>query len=67
MAHFEIKDLSFSYPVSGSRPALNHINLNIEKGQYVTLCGKSGAGNHSSEAFEKCAEAPWKNNGRNIV
>ena len=44
MAHFEIKDLSFSYPVSGSRPALNHINLNIEKGQYVTLCGKSGSG-----------------------
>ena len=43
MAHFEIKDLTFSYPASGKK-ALDHVNLKIEKGQYITICGKSGSG-----------------------
>ena len=43
MAHFEIKDLTFYYP-GGSRPALNDINLEIERGSYVTVCGRSGSG-----------------------
>ena len=36
MAHFEIKDLSFYYPTEKKKPALSHINLKIERGQYVT-------------------------------
>ena len=44
MAHFEIKDLSFYYPTEKKKPALSHINLKIERGQYVTVCGKSGSG-----------------------
>lgn len=44
MAHFEIKDLNFSYPVSTDKLALKNINLTIEKGEYVTVCGKSGSG-----------------------
>ncbi len=43
MAHFEIKNLSFSYPKS-DRKILDNINLKIEKGSYITLCGKSGCG-----------------------
>lgn len=44
MVHYEIKDLSFSYPNSGKKKALSNINLRIEQGQYVTICGKSGSG-----------------------
>ena len=44
MAHFEIKNLSFSYPTAGDRKALDDINLTIERGQYVTFCGRSGCG-----------------------
>lgn len=44
MAHFEIKDLSFYYPVSLERPALNSVQLKIGQGEYVTICGRSGSG-----------------------
>ncbi len=44
MEHFEIKDLSFSYPTTPDRPTLSHVNLKIERGQYVTICGQSGSG-----------------------
>ncbi len=43
MAHFEIKNLSFTYP-NTDKSALSDINLAIEKGQYVTVCGESGSG-----------------------
>ena len=38
------KNLSFSYPTAGGRKALDNINLTIERGQYVTFCGRSGCG-----------------------
>ncbi len=44
MAHFEIKDLTFSYPAAGERKSLADVSLTIEKGEYVVLCGKSGSG-----------------------
>ena len=43
MAHFEIKDLTFSYP-SSSIKTLSGVNLSVEKGEYVVLCGASGSG-----------------------
>ena len=43
MALFTIQNLTFSYPDSPV-PSLNHINLKIDKGEYVVLCGKSGSG-----------------------
>ena len=43
MAHFHIQNLSFSYP-SDSRQVLREIDLTIEKGEYVVLCGQSGSG-----------------------
>ena len=43
MAHFEIRDLTFSYPTS-SRKTLDGVSLTIRKGEYIALCGKSGSG-----------------------
>ena len=43
MARFHIQNLSFSYP-GAAAAALKEINLTIEPGEYVLLCGKSGCG-----------------------
>lgn len=43
MAHFHIKDLTFRYPNS-ARPSLDGVELTIEKGEYIVLCGQSGSG-----------------------
>ena len=44
MAHFQIKDLTFTYPTSKGKKSLDSVNLSIEKGEYIVLCGKSGSG-----------------------
>ena len=44
MAHFEIKNLSFSYPTAKGKESLRNVSLTIQKGEYVVLCGKSGSG-----------------------
>ena len=58
MAHFEIKNLSFSYPTAKDRLALNNINLNIEKGEYIAVCGKSGSGKTTLLKHLKSVLAP---------
>ncbi|MBQ0058383.1 MAG: ATP-binding cassette domain-containing protein [Lachnospiraceae bacterium] len=58
MAHFEIKDLTFSYPTAKDHLALDHINLSIEKGQYITVCGKSGCGKTTLLKHLKSVLAP---------
>ena len=44
MAHFEIKDLTFSYASAKGRHSLENISLTIEQGEFLVLCGKSGSG-----------------------
>ena len=44
MAHFQIQNLSFSYPTAKGKESLHDVNLTIHKGEYVVLCGKSGSG-----------------------
>ena len=44
MAHFQIQDLNFIYPAAKEKKSLDGVNLTIEKGEYVVLCGKSGSG-----------------------
>jgi len=44
MAHFQIKDLNFSYPAAQGKKSLDGVSLSIEKGEYIVLCGKSGSG-----------------------
>lgn len=39
----EIRDLSFAYPEEEKR-ALDHVNLTIEEGEFLVLCGRSGCG-----------------------
>ena len=39
----KIKNLIFSYPNS-KKTALNNINLTVNQGEFVTVCGKSGCG-----------------------
>lgn len=43
MAIIEIEQLDFTYP-EGSKPILRDIHLQIEKGEFVVLCGTSGCG-----------------------
>ncbi|NLZ52507.1 MAG: ATP-binding cassette domain-containing protein [Thermoanaerobacteraceae bacterium] len=43
MEVYSIKNLSFSYPQQ-SKYALIDINLTINSGEFVTICGKSGCG-----------------------
>ena len=43
MAHFEIRNLSFSYPAC-PKMTLDGVNLTVGKGEYIALCGKSGSG-----------------------
>ena len=59
MAHFEIKNLSFSYPVANGKETLHHINLTIEKGEYVVLCGASGSGKTTLLRQLKTVLAPY--------
>lgn len=41
MAHIAVKDLSFTYPNS-TKKALDNINMEIEPGQFILVCGASG-------------------------
>lgn len=43
MEIFSVKNLTFTYPEK-NKPALRNINLNIEAGQFVVICGQSGSG-----------------------
>ena len=43
MAHFAIEQLTFAYP-GADRRALDGVSLEIERGSYVVICGKSGCG-----------------------
>lgn len=57
MAHFEIKNLTFSYPTS-KKHSLDGVNLSIEKGDYIVLCGKSGSGKTTLLRHLKSVLAP---------
>ncbi|MDD7347833.1 MAG: energy-coupling factor transporter ATPase [Clostridiales bacterium] len=44
MANFKIKNLNFYYPTTPDTPSLKNVNLDIEEGGYITVCGRSGSG-----------------------
>ena len=58
MAHFQIQNLSFSYPTSKDKESLHNVNLTIHKGEYVVLCGKSGSGKTTLLRHLKSVLAP---------
>ena len=43
MAQIDIKNLTFKYAMADS-PCLKNVSLNIENGDFVVVCGKSGCG-----------------------
>lgn len=44
MAQFTIRNLNFSYPATEGKKSLEDVNLSIERGEYLVLCGRSGSG-----------------------
>jgi len=58
MAHFHIQDLTFSYPKT-DRLVLDHINLTIQPGEYVVLCGASGSGKSTLLRHLKSVLTPY--------
>ena len=39
----EIRDLTYTYP-GASRPTLDHLNMNVEKGDFLAIIGNNGCG-----------------------
>lgn len=58
MEIYQIKNLSFRYP-GVEKPALNQLNLNVEQGTFVVICGKSGCGKTTLIRQMKTCLAPF--------
>ena len=44
MAHFEIRNLSFSHAGAKDRQSLSDVSLTVNRGEYLVVCGRSGSG-----------------------
>ena len=44
MAHFEIKDLTFSHAGAKGKESLHGVNLTVNRSEYLVVCGRSGSG-----------------------
>ncbi len=43
MAHFEIQNLTFSFPQS-TKKALQDVTFSVQQGEFILICGLSGSG-----------------------
>ncbi len=57
MEPYQIQNLTFTYP-GQSQPALNQVNLTVERGEFLTLFGPSGGGKTTLLRLLKPALAP---------
>jgi len=62
MEMYKIKDLSFRYPKRESK-AIDNVNLCINRGEFVTVCGQSGCGKTTLLRLLKSSLAPNGNMG----
>lgn len=58
MESYQIKHFTFTYP-NQAAPALSDICLTIRKGEFITLCGKSGCGKTTLLRHLKPVLAPY--------
>ncbi len=58
MALFALEHLSFSYP-DATVPALDELSLEVERGEYLCVCGKSGCGKTTFLRQLKSVLAPF--------
>lgn len=65
MVSYEIKGLSFAYPDMEVK-ALNNINLIINSGEFITVCGKSGCGKSTLLRHLKPILTPYGNRNGEI-
>ncbi|MBQ9762190.1 MAG: ATP-binding cassette domain-containing protein [Oscillospiraceae bacterium] len=66
MAHFQIEDLTFAYPTAKGR-SLDGVNLTIDRGEYVVLCGKSGSGKTTLLRHLKTVLTPHGKRGGRVL
>ncbi len=60
MESFKIQNLDFTYPGRETK-ALDGINISIARGEFVTVCGKSGCGKTTLLRLLKSSLAPFGN------
>lgn len=66
MEAFAISGLSFAYPES-DKYALKDINLNINHGEFITICGRSGCGKSTLLRHLKTYLTPYGNGEGQIL
>ena len=57
MALLAVKDLTFTYP-NCSKPAIEGVNLTVEKGEFLAVCGPTGCGKSTLLRLMKRELAP---------
>ena len=65
MESFKVENLSFNYPDKCDK-ALENINITINQGEFVVLCGKSGCGKTTLLRLLKSSLAPFGEKEGNI-
>ncbi len=66
MENFKIENLSFTYPEREDK-ALDNINISVNQGEFVLVCGKSGCGKTTLLKLLKSSLAPFGEISGNIL